>query len=580
METKYYTNERNVQIVISLLKQHGIKRVVASPGTTNMTFLGSIQNDPYFEIYSSVDERSAAYLACGLASETGEPVVINCTGATASRNYMPGLTEAYYRKLPVLAITGHRGDSEIGHLKDQQIDRRVLPNDVVLESVTVPMVKDATSERYCIDQANKAILALTSNGGGPAHINLFTEYSRDFSVKNLPEARCIRKYTEHDSWPEMPNGRIGVFIGVHQPFSTEEIEAIDDFCATYDAVVFTSHISGYRGKYEMNFSLSCGQMNHRSPLATPDLMIQLGEISGTPFTNTGRNVWRVSPDGEIRDTFSNLTKVFQMSERVFFEHYAKQGQSKDAYYKACKEEDAQLRSLIPELPFSNPWIAQQMSMKLPSCRLFLGILNTLRSWNLFPLPQEVIAKCNVGGYGIDGGVSTMIGASFADKDKLYIGIFGDLGFFYDMNVIGNRHVGNNIRIMLINNGRGTEFRNFNHPCAIFGDEADRYLAAAGHYGNQSSVLVKHYAEDLGYQYLSASCKEDFLKSMDTFIDSKIGDKPIIFEVFTDKKDESDAIEILMNLSKLEFADVAKSVAKKILPDTVYNAVKNVVRSHY
>ena len=107
-DTKHYTDERNVQIVISLLKQHGIHRVIASPGTTNMTFVGSIQNDPYFQIWSSVDERSAAYLACGMASETGEPVVLSCTGATASRNYMPGLTEAYYRKLPVLAITSHR----------------------------------------------------------------------------------------------------------------------------------------------------------------------------------------------------------------------------------------------------------------------------------------------------------------------------------------------------------------------------------------------------------------------------------------------------------------------------------------
>ena len=88
MEKKYYTVERNVQIVIALLKANGIKRVIASPGTTNMTFVGSIQQDPFFEIYSSVDERSAAYLACGMAAETGEPVVLSCTGATASRNYM------------------------------------------------------------------------------------------------------------------------------------------------------------------------------------------------------------------------------------------------------------------------------------------------------------------------------------------------------------------------------------------------------------------------------------------------------------------------------------------------------------
>ena len=61
---QFYTSERNVQILISLLKQYGIKKVVASPGSTNVTFVGSIQQDPYFEIYSSVDERSAAYIAC------------------------------------------------------------------------------------------------------------------------------------------------------------------------------------------------------------------------------------------------------------------------------------------------------------------------------------------------------------------------------------------------------------------------------------------------------------------------------------------------------------------------------------
>ena len=139
----HYTDERNVQIVIALLKAHGIRRVIASPGTTNMTFVVSVQNDPWFQLWSSVDERSAAYLACGMAAETGEPVVISCTGATASRNYLPGLTEAYYRKLPVLAITSTRGNHKIGHLIDQQIDRRSIPNDVSMESVTLPMVKDS-----------------------------------------------------------------------------------------------------------------------------------------------------------------------------------------------------------------------------------------------------------------------------------------------------------------------------------------------------------------------------------------------------------------------------------------------------
>lgn len=578
MKEMFYTNERNVQIVISLLKQNGIKRVIGSPGTTNMTFLGSIQNDPFFEIFSSVDERSAAYLACGLASETGEPVVLSCTGATASRNYLPGLTEAYYRKLPVLAITSHRGDSEIGHLKDQQIDRRQMQADIVMESVTVPMVKDVTSERFCIDEANKAILALKANGGGPAHINLFTEYSKDFSVKILPDARKIKKYTPFDEWPEIPKGKIGILIGAHQPFTREEEKAIDDFCATYDAVVFVSHISGFHGKYAMNFSLPCSQLDHLTPLAIPDLMIHIGEISGTTFTAKGKITWRVSPDGQIRDTFHNLTKVFQMPERIFFEHYAKEGGNETSYLLACKNEDSKLRNILPELPFSNVWIAQQMSQKLPqNCGLFFGILNSLRSWSLFPLPNGVYARCNVGGYGIDGGLSTMIGASFANKDKLYFGVFGDLGFFYDMNVVGNRHVGNNVRIMLINNGKGAEFRLFNHPCSIFGEEADAYLAAAGHYGKKSSLLVKHYAEDLGYQYLCANNKEDFLVNMELFVKTSVGEKPIIFEVFTDSKDESDAMEMIQKILKPDLALSAKRIAKQIMPSTLYDTVKNVLK---
>ena len=55
METGFYTRERNAQIVISLLKEHGISKVIASPGTTNISLVGSMMNDSFFEIYSAPD---------------------------------------------------------------------------------------------------------------------------------------------------------------------------------------------------------------------------------------------------------------------------------------------------------------------------------------------------------------------------------------------------------------------------------------------------------------------------------------------------------------------------------------------
>lgn len=584
MESKFkYTNERNVQIVIALLKAHGIHRVIASPGTTNMTFVVSIENDPWFQIWSSVDERSAAYLACGMAAETGEPVVISCTGATASRNYMPGLTEAYYRKLPVLAITSTRGNHKVGQLIDQQIDRRNIPNDIAMESVTIPMVKDSEDERYCEIEANKAMLALTLNGGGPAHINMYTRYSKDFSIKELPHVNAIYRHTVFDKeWPSIPqDGKIVVRIGAHANFAEELTKAVDDFCATYDAVVCCDHTSGYRGKYEVHGQLVFGQRQWHSALSDANLCIHIGEVSGDQFCVGVKHTWRVSPDGALRDTFGTLRRVFMMPEIDFFKHYAKEGASHTEYLEALTKEIESVQSKLPELSFSNIWMAQQMYDKVPvNSEMHFGIYHSLRSWNFFKLPAGIQAKCNVGGFGIDGGVSTMIGASLAAPKKLFIGVFGDLAFFYDMNVVGNRHVGNNVRIMLINNGKGNEFRNYGHPCAFLGDEADEFIAAAGHYGNKSNKLVKDYVTNLGYEYLSANNKEDFLKVVDRFLNLEITDKPMLLEVFTETDDESNALEMVLNTivdPKAELKSKVKKVVKEVLPASAVQAIKNAVK---
>lgn len=578
-----YTDERNVQIVIALLKAHGIHRVIASPGTTNMTFVVSIENDPWFKVWSSVDERSAAYMACGMAAESGEPVVISCTGATASRNYMPGLTEAYYRKLPVLAITSTRGNHKIGHLIDQQIDRRSLPNDIAMESVTIPIVKDKEDERMCEIEANKAILALKLNGGGPSHINLYTRYSKNFTIKEIPHVNSINRYTINDNeLPDLPiNKRIAIYVGSHANFTKEQTNAIDKFCSTHDSAVFCDHTSGYRGKYEVHFQLVCGQRRWNSNLKSVDLCIHIGEVTGDPYRINSKETWRVSPDGALRDTFGNLTKVFMMDEETFFNKYSKTGSSNNKYYTNLCNEVIEVKSKIPELPFSNIWMAQQMVDKLPKCsELHLGIYHSLRSWDFFKLPEGILAKCNVGGFGIDGGVSSMIGASLINPTKLFFGIFGDLAFFYDMNVIGNRHVGNNVRILLINNGKGNEFRNYDHPCYFLGKEADKFVAAAGHYGNQSQNLVMHYATDLGYEYLSANNKEEFIQNIHIFLNPELIDKPILFEVFTDTESESKALETMLNFME-DFKMVAKQSIKQgiknIIGDSCLNTIKKVIK---
>ena len=144
-----------------------------------------------------------------------------------------------------------------------------------------------------------------------------------------------------------------------------------------------------------------------------------------------------------------------------------------------------------------------------------------------------------------------------------------------MNVIGNRHVGNNVRILLVNNGKGTEFRNYTHHGAIFGDEADKYIAAGGHFGNKSCVLVKHYAEDLGYEYLSANNKEEYLKNLERFLVPEIIGCPMIFEVFTNNEDESEALMMVNNLRKSSLG-IVKNVAKSMFGEKGIGVIKKIL----
>ena len=575
-----YTTEENVLMLVSLLKSHGIKRVIASPGTTNITFVASVQHDPYFEVYSSVDERSAAYIACGMAAESGEPVVLSCTGATASRNYLSGLTEAFYRKLPVLAVTSMQHPGRIGQYVAQVLDRSTPPADTCVKSVQIETIHCDEDAWSCNTRINDALLALRRHGNGPVHINLQTEYTLKFSDNKLPKYRLIKRYSTDDELPDIKAKRVGIVVGAHAPFDEELTSLIDQFCTQYDAVVLCDQTSNYRGKYRVLAALVTNQDSALPDLAKFDLLIHIGQVSGASLHVYPSEVWRVSPDGEIRDCYKKQTKVFEMSEKRFFGRYVQESESCGGSETALSGWTHAYRanlSAIPELPFSNLWMAQQTASQLPDgCVLHLGILNSLRAWNMFETPASVRCYCNTGGFGIDGILSAAIGASLVHPETVYFCVLGDLAFFYDLNSLGNRHIGKNLRILLINNGKGTEFRNYSHPAANFGAQADAYMAAAGHFGNKSEELVRHYVGDLGFRYMSASNKGEYLRQLPEFLNTEASNEaPIVFEVFTDSQDESNALEIISNVAH-DSKGVAKQLVRKTFGQKGLTAAKKLI----
>lgn len=578
-----YTVEKHTQILIALLKAHKIKKVIASPGTTNISLIGSLQSDPFFEIYSSVDERSAAYIACGMAAASGEPVVLSCTGATASRNYLPGLTEAFYRKLPVLAITSSQHFGRVGQYYSQVIDRSSLLADIALESVQVDCVYTEEDEWACGLNINKALLALRKAGGGPAHINLRTTYSQDFSVQTLPAVKYITYISDFKNMPSLDDFKhIAILVGVHNKWSEELKSAVEDFCGAYNAVVIRNHASNYTGEYGYNPDLIINMKQYIPLTEKADLVIYIGSISRYNSGMNEKAMWRVNPDGIIRDSEKKLTHVFAMEEADFFRYYAnlKNGKKNNSYAKQWQDEVNGILENISELPFSNVWIARMLSKSLPENSVFhLSGSNTARAWNFFPISNSIECYSNDGTMGIDGQISALVGESLVNPKKLHFGAVGDLTFFYDMNSLGNRHIKNNIRLLVVNNGKGAEFRIYTHFANNFGEEADKYMAAAGHYGNKSKALIKHYVEDLGFEYLTASTKEEFIEAMKRFTTPVLTERSMVFEVFTDSKDESDGIyamnHIVSNLSG-KAKDKAKELIKSIAGEKGLNKIKSIL----
>ena len=140
--------------------------------------------------------------------------------------------------------------------------------------------------------------------------------------------------------------------------------------------------------------------------------------------------------------------------------------------------------------------------------------------------------------------------------------------------LGNHQYGKNVRILLINNGLGVEFK-FEHNRAYnLGDSANAYIAAQGHNGAKSRELVKHYAQDLGFMYLSAETKKEYIDNLNIFLDSDQR-QSIIYEVFIDYNDDVKACTELRYLySSLDRKLINK--AKSIVGESGIKKVKKLL----
>lgn len=570
-----YNVLKNVQIIISLLKEYKVKNLVLSPGSRNVPFVHSVEQDDYFNCYSIVDERSAGYFALGLAEALNEPVLLSCTSATATCNYLPALEEANKDNIQLIALTADRNPYYREQLENQMIIQPNMYGKYCKKAVDLPVVYNNDDAIYCERLVNEALLELNHRGNkGPVQINFPAFFGfGDFSVKQLPKCRVIERIEswEDNRWQQKYKRlteakRIMLLFGEGDNYDKKQEKLLEEMFYTFNCMISTEHMSNIHTNGTLRtYAITEGMKNQETIEMLPDIIITFEKNFSSELKHHIREVcketnlehWRVSLDGKIVDPFRTLTTIFECSNVEFFEKILsyKNNEQKNnyVYYNLWKEKLDNIK--MPKMEFSNFYIIKKLTEVIPkNSLLHLSILNSIRITNLFDLDPSIKVYSNIGAYGIDGSLSTFIGNSY-NQDKLSFLIIGDLSFLYDLNSTLNDIINNrNIRILIINNYCGGEFHHVYNNSNI--KNVNLHIAA-GH-----RIKLENWCRSLNIDYHSASNFEELENEYNNFI--KEHDKPQVLEVFTDADVDTRILHEYFKINEnVKNCNIFKRIIKKI-----------------
>lgn len=580
-----YPKFKTFQILVPMLKAYNIRHIVISPGSRMREFVLAVEEDPFFITYDVTDERSASYFALGLSQELREPVVIVCTSSTATTNYFPGVTEAFYQDVPIVVLTGDRDPYMLGQQEDQMINQVGMYDRVVRKSVTLPIVKDDNADKwYCERLICEALLELNHHKTGPVHINVpvpaVIYWSNDKPIEEYPEVKVIRRYTLEDE--QLLTKKIEelsrankIFILAGQGVTGFDEKLLDAFFDKYNCVIHAEHMGNISSKGKINIAaLSENIADNVFEEYMPDIVISFqGTIAITrglkeKLRTKKFSHWLIDEEGKVIDAYKNLTSIFECTPRAFFEYFvthAPKGKKNDmVYYDKWLNKYNKIKNL--NVKYSNVFVIQHFLAKMPANSiLHLSILNSIRISHYFELPQGTKVYANVGTDGIDGCLSSFFGQSVASDKECFI-IIGDLSFFYDMSSLRIKHIKPNAHILLINNHGGNEF--YLQPIM---PTTPQGLGASHHNSAQG------WAQSLGYKYIKATNEKEFLKNIDEFV-SKRSDNPILFEVFTDQMDDREAVYATRTFYRELFdknAEIKKAI-KGVVGESTIKGIKSLL----
>lgn len=570
-----YSNIQSVQIMVALLKKYEVKDIVLAPGGSDIPLIHSIEQDSFFNCYSVVDERSLVYFAIGVAQQKEAKVACICTSGTAVCNFLPGITEAFYQDVPIIAITADKNPYFQDQLETQKINQHNIFGDKVKKMIDLPIINSEMDWWLCERKINEALLAVDHHGTGPVHINIpIIGPTSIYDCSSLPNVRKIDRVDgcKIVEWKRCQDilekkNKIMVIVGQNVIFTKDMIESMNTFFNKYNCIYAVENISNlecqgmiYTYPLSEMLSTTCGDSIFKN--LNPDLIISLGNnLAAYDMKTRLRKIykscehWLISEKGEVRDEYKCLTKIFECNPFVFFDKIVSLDDTDSINGKEYFELwNSYLNQVdFGHIEYSSLYVAKRLSEIIPEKSIVhSAILNSTRVMQLFRMRKNIKMYSNVGGLGIDGCLSTFMGQASVTEELAFL-LIGDLSFFYDMNAAGIRERNRNIRIIMINNGGGEEFHFFMGKKNI--PTINNYIAV------KHSKSAAGWIKSLGYDYYSVNSCSDF-EQVETILGKK-SDKPIFVEVFLDMEKDSEYLRSKYNEFNDKMLPYHISIVKKI-----------------
>lgn len=450
-------------LLSDLLLSYGVREIVVSPGSRCAPLTAVLSRSGSFRMKAVIDERTAAFVGLGMAIAGQRPVALVCTSGTAMLNYAPALAEAFYRRVPLIAVTADRPAGLIDQRDSQTIRQAHALDAVVRKSVDIPDDRSVRALKFANRLMNDALSAAVGPVSGPVHINMQFEAPLTPEITGLtpPSAYridVVRPLGKPDFKALLasiaPTSRVLVVIG-GMPLSLE-----------LDAVASRlSRVSGIAIYNEPQSNVHdagcCFGISDFSGVPSPDVLVTIGgPVVSAPLKAWLRNSLivrhiNIGYEDCAVDTYGALSDTVECRPEDFLNALLRSGIGNEAFrsdwkmavYRASRKPTGQVVTVF-----------RQLAEAFPDAVFHISNGSAIRYAMRVPFSARQRVESNRGVSGIEGATSTALGDAFVNDAPCTVLVTGDMSFAYDIGALAVHGIPDTFRIVVLDNRGGDIFR--------------------------------------------------------------------------------------------------------------------------